>query len=275
MTTSYYLEHYLDSVESLPGELRRNLTLLLEMDEKNSNTLLNLDTSSVEYMQKVNNLQKDEKAVEKEKMREKLKSAGKIADEKISISFQTYELVDKHIVKLDSTLANLETEIKERVEAIFEMEKKNNQNDCDEVDENSNNNEKIKQDKSGQSPTFNTKLKSKKVKHRKVKNKNGQNRVNFQENSSKDQSNLTEIPEEYKLDVMDMPIDPNEPTYCFCKQVSFGEMIGCDNPNCIIEWFHFACVELTKKPKGDWYCKNCKISQTNDKLNMTDDTSLF
>merc|ERR1719245_2740623 len=106
-------------------------------------------------MQKVNNLQKDEKAQEKEKMREKLKSAGKIADEKISISFQTYELVDKHIVKLDSTLANLETEIKERVEAILKMDEKN------------------KQDKSRQSPAFNTKLKSKKVKHRKVKNKSG------------------------------------------------------------------------------------------------------
>lgn len=25
------------------------------------------------------------------------------------------------------------------------------------------------------------------------------------------------------------PIDPDEPTYCLCQQVSFGEMIGCDN----------------------------------------------
>ena len=70
-------------------------------------------------------------------------------------------------------------------------------------------------------------------------------------------------------------------------QVSFGEMIGCDNndvsmlhvwsnylkyfnitltqlPNifqyfslwslqCPIEWFHFQCVGLTSKPKGKWY----------------------
>lgn len=28
---------------------------------------------------------------------------------------------------------------------------------------------------------------------------------------------------------MDMPVDPNEPTYCICGQVSFGEMICCDN----------------------------------------------
>ena len=30
-------------------------------------------------------------------------------------------------------------------------------------------------------------------------------------------------------DVLDMPVDPNEPTYCICGQVSYGEMIGCDN----------------------------------------------
>lgn len=28
---------------------------------------------------------------------------------------------------------------------------------------------------------------------------------------------------------LDMPVDPNEPTYCLCHQVSYGEMIGCDN----------------------------------------------
>lgn len=32
-------------------------------------------------------------------------------------------------------------------------------------------------------------------------------------------------------DVLDMPVDPNEPTYCVCHQVSYGEMIGCDNPD--------------------------------------------
>lgn len=29
----------------------------------------------------------------------------------------------------------------------------------------------------------------------------------------------------------DMPVDPNEPLFCLCQQVSFGEMIMCDNPN--------------------------------------------
>uniref|UniRef100_A0A2S2P9Y6 Inhibitor of growth protein 4 n=1 Tax=Schizaphis graminum TaxID=13262 RepID=A0A2S2P9Y6_SCHGA len=32
-------------------------------------------------------------------------------------------------------------------------------------------------------------------------------------------------------EISDMPVDPNEPTYCLCNQVSYGEMIGYDNPD--------------------------------------------
>ena len=56
----------------------------------------------------------------------------------------------------------------------------------------------------------------------------------------------------------DLPIDPDEPTYCLCEQVSYGEMIGCDNDECPIEWFHFSCVGLHHKPKGKWFCPKCR-----------------
>lgn len=32
---------------------------------------------------------------------------------------------------------------------------------------------------------------------------------------------------------------------------------------CPIEWFHFACVGLTSKPKGKWFCKRCVASGQN------------
>ncbi|XP_031566320.1 inhibitor of growth protein 3-like [Actinia tenebrosa] len=51
--------------------------------------------------------------------------------------------------------------------------------------------------------------------------------------------------------------DPDEPRYCLCNQVSYGEMVGCDNPDCAIEWFHYGCVGLTDAPKGKWYCPQC------------------
>ncbi|XP_064633598.1 inhibitor of growth protein 3-like [Lineus longissimus] len=51
--------------------------------------------------------------------------------------------------------------------------------------------------------------------------------------------------------------DPNEPRYCVCNQVSYGDMVGCDNDDCPIEWFHYGCVGLTQAPKGKWYCPQC------------------
>lgn len=58
-------------------------------------------------------------------------------------------------------------------------------------------------------------------------------------------------------DVSEMPYDPTEPTYCYCDQVSFDEMVACDNDDCDIEWFHYACVGLTSQPRHEWYCRFC------------------
>lgn len=49
-----------------------------------------------------------------------------------------------------------------------------------------------------------------------------------------------------------------EPVYCVCQQVSFGEMIACDNAEkCPYEWFHYECVGLSEPPQGTWYCPIC------------------
>ncbi|KAL8754487.1 MAG: hypothetical protein Q9199_004311 [Rusavskia elegans] len=52
----------------------------------------------------------------------------------------------------------------------------------------------------------------------------------------------------------------SEPRYCYCNQVSYGEMVACDMDTCPREWFHLDCVGLTKAPKGNakWFCDGCK-----------------
>ncbi|XP_071546232.1 inhibitor of growth protein 3 isoform X1 [Panulirus ornatus] len=55
----------------------------------------------------------------------------------------------------------------------------------------------------------------------------------------------------------DWTYDPNEPRYCICNQVSYGDMVACDNPKCPVEWFHYPCVGITAPPKGKWYCPQC------------------
>ncbi|KAF7993125.1 hypothetical protein HCN44_005906 [Aphidius gifuensis] len=58
----------------------------------------------------------------------------------------------------------------------------------------------------------------------------------------------------------DWTYDPNEPRYCICNQVSYGDMVACDNSDCPFEWFHYPCVGITAPPKGKWYCPQCTSS---------------
>ncbi|KAK4535523.1 hypothetical protein CDCA_CDCA05G1548 [Cyanidium caldarium] len=58
--------------------------------------------------------------------------------------------------------------------------------------------------------------------------------------------------------IEDMPVDPNEPRYCYCGDVSYGEMVACESGNCPYEWFHFQCVGLTEAPNGTWLCPDCR-----------------
>lgn len=78
-----------------------------------------------------------------------------------------------------------------------------------------------------------------------------------------------------------LPVDPNEPRYCVCGDVSFGTMIQCENSDvrlkrsssatmamlmpettsqCEREWFHLECVGLNEPPgrTTKWYCPDCR-----------------
>ncbi|KAL6705230.1 hypothetical protein ACN47E_007190 [Coniothyrium glycines] len=56
-------------------------------------------------------------------------------------------------------------------------------------------------------------------------------------------------------------IDPNEEKYCICDDISYGEMILCDN-HCEREWFHLECMHMTKADipsrRAKWYCPECR-----------------
>ncbi|KAJ1325071.1 inhibitor of growth protein 3 [Microdochium nivale] len=65
----------------------------------------------------------------------------------------------------------------------------------------------------------------------------------------------------------DADIDADEPLYCYCNNVSYGEMVACDAEGCEKEWFHLGCVGLKAAPGPNttWYCDNCKDRQKHGK----------
>ncbi len=44
---------------------------------------------------------------------------------------------------------------------------------------------------------------------------------------------------------------------CQCPHDDVSEMIGCDAPDCRLEWFHFECVGIMVPPEGQWFCPEC------------------
>ena len=67
-TTSGYLEQYLDSLENLPSELKRNFNRMHDLDTKNKDILVDIDTSSDDYLRKVRDLSPSKRKAEMEKI---------------------------------------------------------------------------------------------------------------------------------------------------------------------------------------------------------------
>ncbi|KAL5015349.1 hypothetical protein ScPMuIL_009619 [Solemya velum] len=238
MATAMYLEHYLDSLESLPSELQRNFTLMRDLDQRTQELLKEIDNMAAQYLANVRGMNSEKRTEQIGGIQKMFSKSKEFGDDKVQLAMQTYEMVDKHIRRLDADLARFEADLKE---------KSLSPNDSSDPGKKSMK-DKDKKKRKSQKEEFEDEIPKKKK------------RKGAPQNLPEMESILPALPLSihHPSDVLDMPVDPNEPTYCLCHQVSYGEMIGCDNPDCLIEWFHFACVGLTTKPKGKWYCPRCQ-----------------
>ena len=80
-----------------------------------------------------------------------------------------------------------------------------------------------------------------------------------QKKQKKKNSIKGEVEQAFEIQVQSINehIDPNEPIYCTCRQVSFGRMVACDSETCQYEWFHFDCVNYPAIEPEKWYCADC------------------
>jgi hypothetical protein len=70
------------------------------------------------------------------------------------------------------------------------------------------------------------------------------------------QAHAADVEEDSSIQSIDDEDDANddEPRYCYCNRVSFGEMVACDNEKCVKEWFHLDCAGLKKAPGKNGKC---------------------
>ena len=66
--TTVYLEQYLDSLENLPTELKKNFNKMHDLDTRNKDILVDIDTASDDYLRKVRDLSPAKRKAEMEKI---------------------------------------------------------------------------------------------------------------------------------------------------------------------------------------------------------------
>ncbi|KAG5322704.1 ING5 protein, partial [Pseudoatta argentina] len=114
MTTALYLEHYLDSLEHLPIELQRNFTLMRDLDARAQGLMKDIDKLADDYLRNMKKELPEKKKEQLAHIQSLFNKAKEYGDDKVQLAIQTYELVDKHIRRLDSDLARFEAEIQDK-----------------------------------------------------------------------------------------------------------------------------------------------------------------
>ncbi|CEG68937.1 Putative Piso0_004049 protein [Rhizopus microsporus] len=202
-------EDYIESLQNLPFEVDQNMQELRRMDDDLQKYREEYLKSKRLYMKQCRSSSNSiNLAPARLQLEHEFKTAMQKQDQKIELAMKMYDLVSRHIERLDSQV--LKTGISEadwvRTSAVRKGP----------------------------------------LSHKK----------RFHHSSRPSPSVLGHSAMRNEVDV-----DPNEPVYCYCNQISFGDMIACDGENCAREWFHYACVGFVEPPAGKWYCEDCKAKQ--------------
>ncbi|XP_042456999.1 PHD finger protein ING1-like isoform X2 [Zingiber officinale] len=215
-----FLEDFRASVESVPAMLQRNYALMRDLDKsllgvrQQNEQRCEQEINDIKRRIESGNIQPDASLFKfSDEALDEQKHCIRIADEKVALATQAYDMVDAHIQQLDQYLRKIEEIRRERELAAAAAA-------------------------AGAS------------------NAEGNTRSGRGEGGRGGRKKSWLAAEQPAIE-LELPVDPNEPRYCVCHQVSYGNMVACDNPSCQIEWFHFECVGLKEHPKGKWYCPNC------------------
>jgi len=256
LCSAAYMENYLECMENLPDDLQRSVSLLRELDSQTCDYLREISLHQELYLGDHDSVARKRSLVQIQRALVKCQEVG---DEKLQIVAHIVEFVENRTRQLEQDLENLDpstapSHLKRDEDVIM-------------VRHSMNPNKKIASHaiaSGASSPAHTATMPSPSTDQDKPLGRKRPIRVIKKEEKKEEKEKLKKprkkkAKKNEKISPIDISlIDPDEPTYCSCRQISYGEMIGCDNDDCPIEWYHFNCVGLTTKPKGKWYCPECR-----------------
>ncbi|XP_061348419.1 PHD finger protein ING1 [Gastrolobium bilobum] len=239
-----FLEEFQANLDSLPVILQKKYALLRDLDkslqdnQRQNEQRCEQEIEDIRRGVRSGNITPNTSVIRfSDEALDEQKHSIRIADEKVALAVQAYDLVDTHIQQLDQYLKKFDEELRRERETAATAGMP-----APGPDGNTKSGRGNESGRGGRKKTRQTTL------------------VTATAAAAAAAEAQTTSANPAGMD-LDLPVDPNEPTYCFCNQVSYGEMVACDNPSCKIEWFHFGCVGLKEQPKGKWYCSNCAATR--------------
>lgn len=242
-TMASYMDVFLDSVNGIPYEIARQYQLMELLDRRCEALLRTADDEADRlFDQMTDETTHHSAATLSERTRSiaaAYRKASELADDKCQVANQVYDMVDRFVRRLDVNLIQFKEDVADALaKSDHEVPQNLTQPGQPAIEHLKDMMEYlIAKEQQQPQPTI------KKVEPAREVNRS-------QTTLTTNSSIITDAADE-------LPVDPNEPKFCMCRQVSYGSMVACDNASCSIEWFHFDCVSLSEKPKGSWFCPNC------------------
>ncbi|XP_013411723.1 inhibitor of growth protein 1-like isoform X4 [Lingula anatina] len=278
LCSATYLDNYLDCLDSLPDDLQRVISQMRELDAQTIDIMNDLEHHHENYQNEndVNSVKRSIIQVQR-----CLIKTTEIGDEKLHLVSQIIEFIENRTRQLEQDLENLDPSSHMILDHRDDTQMSNKSNSSTSV-------KKEKKEISSATSiaatvaavaagtttpiTSDVEPKMEKVmqKRQRRQKRERTESVSKEEEKKEEKEKVKKkkkrkVKKEKEDQRIENPIDPEEPTFCLCDQISYGEMIACDNEQCEIEWFHFNCVQLSTKPKGKWFCPNCRGDKSNVK----------
>lgn len=254
MQTYAALNDFADAIEALPADLVRNFTLLREVDSKTVLLQSELIQEIRRFMDSLPFRPEERQQAQGRLLRikELIMQGFAYSDEKVSVASTAADVVSKHMLRLDRDFSMLEEEmplyvrqgspppqITTTAAAIRNAPKRVEASTPKKA--------------AAQRAAAGANLREETATPQPVVSRHGRQ-------SKPRRRSLSPVPPPARVTAAVQ--SEEEPTYCYCNQVSYGEMVACDGDDCEREWFHLACVNLSAPPKGSWFCDACKKAPT-------------
>lgn len=241
-----YLEEFLDRIETLPAQIKGKFAEMRELDERSRQYAGEAEKGGAEAARRAQGKGVSNESLKKAYL-EVISLQGKAledSDNKVAIAEQAFEVVDDVIRSLDDKLKEFETQLRKEGRWPASVADKPPRAPAEApanppAPQKSRRRERDASASTGgaRAPAAGTQHGTIKVQQKAYAPQHGDGSVAV---------------------IEDMAVDPNEPRYCYCRQISYGEMVECEGEDCPYGWFHFQCVGLSDAPKGQWRCPDCE-----------------